>query len=74
MDDDSSLIYTFKLKFSLNTCSPSNVHKTKLISCTVFSTGGEIRETKTRTSYIAALTEGSDDMFDTKTLKLADVS
>ena len=36
MDDDGSLIYTFKLKFSLNTYRPPNVHKTKLISCTVF--------------------------------------
>jgi len=25
--------------------------------------GGEIRETKTRNSYIAALPEGSDDIF-----------
>jgi len=31
----------------------------------------EIRETKNFISYIADLTEGSDDMFDTKTLNLA---
>ena len=31
-------------------------------------------ETKTRISYIAALTIGSDEKFDTKTLNLADVS
>ena len=33
--------------------------------------GNEIGETKIRISYIAALTEGSDDLFDTKTLNLA---
>ena len=30
-----------------------------------------MRETKTRISYIAALTEGNDDIFDTKTVNLA---
>ena len=35
------------------------------------SKGNEIGETKIRISYIAALTEGSDDLFDTKTLNLA---
>ena len=33
--------------------------------------GAEIRETKTRMSYIAASTESSDDIFGSKTLNLA---
>ena len=54
---------------------PSLVH----LTCTteqneylaLCSQGAEIRETKTRVWYIVALTVGSDDIIDTKTLNLA---